>query len=96
MSRISKDLNPKIQGIQSKILTAAKNGPSEPTSSTEAIHKNGTMIGFTPNKRSSIPVGKLMESGIMSDNEEESAQKAIPQTPVQGRKGRHPNGKLTS
>ena len=54
------------------------------------------MIGFTPNKRSSIPVGKLMESGIMSDNEEESAQKAIPQTPVQGRKGRHPNGKLTS
>ena len=77
-------------------MTAAKQGPNEPSSSTEAIRKNDAVIGFTPNKRSSIPVGKLQESGIMSDNEEESAKKAIPQTPVQGRKGRHPTGKLAS
>ena len=78
-------------------MTATKSGGNEVGSNAEAVRKNESIVGYTPSKRSSIPVGKLIESGITSDNEEiDGIKKSMPQTPVQGRKVRHLNGKIVN
>ena len=64
-------------------MTATKSGGNEAGSNAEAVRKNESIVGYTPSKRSSIPVGKLIESGITSDNEEiDGIKKSMPQTPV--------------
>lgn len=61
------------------MMTATKSGGNEIGSSAEAVRKNESIVGYTPSKRSSIPVGKLIESGITSDNEEiDGIKKAMP------------------
>ena len=78
-------------------MTATKSGGTEIGSNAEVVRKNESIVGYTPSKRSSIPVGKLIESGITSDNEEiDGIKKSMPQTPVQGRKVRHLNGKIVN
>ena len=65
------------------MMTATKSGSNEAGSNAEAVRKNESIVGYTPSKRSSIPVGKLIESGITSDNEEiDGIKKSMPQTPV--------------
>lgn len=65
------------------MMTATKSGGNEVGSNAEAVRKNESIVGYTPSKRSSIPVGKLIESGITSDNEEiDGIKKSMPQTPV--------------
>lgn len=65
------------------MMTATKSGGSEIGSNAEGVRKNESIVGYTPSKRSSIPVGKLIESGITSDNEEiDGIKKTMPQTPV--------------
>ena len=72
IQRISREINPKIiQGIQPKIMTVTKQGANQLITSSEAVSKSGTTtVGYTPSKRSSVPVGQLLESGITSDNED--------------------------
>ena len=78
-------------------MTATKSGGNDMGSNAEVVRKNESIVGYTPSKRSSIPVGKLIESGITSDNEEiDGIKKSMPQTPVQGRKVRHLNGKIVN
>ena len=61
------------------MMTATKSGGNEIGSNAEAVRKNESIVGYTPSKRSSIPVGKLIESGITSDNEEiDGIKKAMP------------------
>ena len=85
IQRISREINPKIiQGIQPKIMTVKKQGANELITSSEGISKTGaTTVGYTPSKRSSVPVSQLLESGITSDNEDmENMQRNMPSTPV--------------
>ena len=72
IQRISREINPKIiQGIQPKIMTVTKQGANELITSSEAVSKTGTTtVGYTPSKRSSVPVSQLLESGVTSDNED--------------------------
>ena len=61
------------------MMTATKSGGTESGSGTEAVRKNDSIVGYTPSKRSSIPVGKLIESGITSDNDEgDGLKKSMP------------------
>lgn len=52
-------------------MTVTKQGANELITSSEAVSKTGTTtVGYTPSKRSSVPVGQLLESGVTSDNED--------------------------